>query len=99
MSMSIAQSRQHMAELIEAAQHAPQVITKRNAPVAVLVSTDYFKRSEAAVKTAAPGFYSQLVKLRLRLPPDDDSGIGLPKAGRARRDVAWKRSNAFAAAK
>lgn len=99
MSISIAQSRQHMSELIEAAQHAPQVITKRNAPIAVLVSTDYFKRSEAAAKTATDSFYSQLVELRKRMPLADDSGLGLPTAGRAKRAVAWKRPNAFATAK
>lgn len=99
MSISIAQSRQRMSELIEAAQHAPQVITKRNSPVAVLVSTDYFKRSEAAAKPATDSFFSQLVELRKRLPLDDDSGLALPTAGQAKRVVAWKRPNAFATAK
>jgi len=38
MSISIAQSRQQLSALIAAAQQAPQVITKHNTPVAVLVS-------------------------------------------------------------
>ena len=42
MSISIAESRQHLSALIAAAQLQPQVITNRNKPVAVLVSADYF---------------------------------------------------------
>ncbi len=49
MSISIAQSRQQLSALIAAAQQHPQVITKHNTPVAVLVSADYFARSEASV--------------------------------------------------
>lgn len=64
MSISIAQSRQQLSALIAAAQQEPQVITKRNTPVAVLVSAAYFKRSEAFAQPSATGFYNQLLQLR-----------------------------------
>jgi prevent-host-death family protein len=72
MSASIAQSRQQLAALIEAAQVVPQVITKRNTPVAVLVSTEYFKRTEAAGQRPM-GFYDTLLALRATYLLDDDS--------------------------
>lgn len=99
MSISIAQSRQHLSELIAAAQTTPQVITKHNAPVAVLVSTDYFKRSEAAVKTVADNFYSQLVALRNIHSLDDNSGLDDEVKQKVVRADAWKRSNEFVNAK
>lgn len=94
MSTSIAQSRQQLSALIAAAQQQPQVITNRNKPVAVLVSADYFVRSEAAVKPVAESFYSQLLELREAFPPQDDTGLGGPDA--AARQRAWQRANAFA---
>ncbi len=47
MSTSIAQSRQQFAALVVAAQVTPQVITKRNTPVAVIVSANYFETTLA----------------------------------------------------
>jgi len=94
MSMSIAESRQQLSALIAAAQLQPQVITNRNKPVAVLVSADYFARSEVAVKPVAEGFYSQLLQLRETFPPLDDTGLG--GADPAGRPAAWQRDNAFA---
>ena len=94
--MSIAESRQQLSALIAAAQLQPQVITNRNKPVAVLVSADYFDRSEAAVEHVADGFYSQLMQLRETFPPLDDSGLG--GSDPAVRPAAWQRDNAFAAA-
>ncbi|OIP17404.1 MAG: hypothetical protein CO105_09165 [Comamonadaceae bacterium CG_4_9_14_3_um_filter_60_33] len=94
MSISIAQSRQQLSALIAAAQLQPQIITKRNTPVAVLVSADYFERSEAAVKPAAETFYSQLLRLRETYAPQDDTGlVGVMTAS---RHSAWQRANAFA---
>lgn len=93
MSISIAQSRQQLSALIAAAQQAPQVITNRNTPVAVLVSADYFARSEAAVKPVAESFYSQVLQLREAFPPQDDTG--LVGADAAARPSAWQRANAF----
>lgn len=100
MSISIARSRQQLSSLIAAAQQVPQVITNRNTPVAVLVSADYFKRSEAAVKPAADTFYSQLLQMRESYAPTDNSGLGVKagttKSAPSKRDAAWKRANAFA---
>jgi len=94
MSTSIAQSRQQLSALIAAAQQQPQVITRRNTPVAVLVSADYFARSEAVVKPAADSLYSQVVQLREAFPPQDDTGLGGPDL--VARQTAWQRANAFA---
>ncbi len=94
MSTSIAQSRQQLSALIAAAQQQPQVITNRNKPVAVLVSADYFARSESAVKAEAPSFYSRLLQLRQAHAPQDDVGLGVPEP--ASRGAAWQRANAFA---
>jgi prevent-host-death family protein len=93
MSISIAQSRQQLSALIAAAQQQPQVITNRNTPVAVLVSADYFARSEAAVKPVADSFYSQVLQLRETFPPQDDTGFAGPNS--AARQTAWQRANAF----
>ena len=92
MSISIAQSRQQLSFLIQAAQSEPQVITKRNTPVAVLVSADYFKRTES-VALGADGFHDKLMALRQAHPPLDD--IGIPDLAEARAN-AWARSNSFA---
>ena len=92
MSISIAQLRQHLSALIEAAQQLPQVISKRNKPVAVLVSADYFARTQAAAQPAPESFYSQLMQLRQTYTPEDNSG--LPQS--PTRQSAWQRANAFA---
>ncbi len=93
MSISIAQSRQQLSALIAAAQQQPQVITNRNTPVAVLVSAEYFARSEAAVKPVADSFYSQVLQLREIFPPQDDTGFAGPNP--AARQTAWQRANTF----
>lgn len=95
MSISIAQSRQQLSALIAAAQQQPQVITNRNTPVAVLVSADYFARSEATVKPVADSFYSQVLQLRETFAPQDDAGLAGPNP--AARQSAWQRANAFSA--
>ena len=95
-SMAIAQFRQHLSSLITAAQLAPQTITKRNKAVAVLVSAEYFKRTEAAVAESEAienSFFNQLMTLRSAHPPQDDQGI--PGADQPRIE-AWSRSNLFA---
>ena len=94
MSISIAQSRQQLSALIAAAQQQPQVITNRNKPVAVLVSAEYFARSEAAVKSVDDSFYAQVQQLRETFPPQDDSGLAVPET--AARQSAWQRANGFA---
>jgi prevent-host-death family protein len=93
MSISIAQSRQQLSALIAAAQQQPQVITNRNTPVAVLVSADYFQRSEAAVKPVAESFYSQVLQLRETFKPQNNAGFTGP--GPTARPTAWQRANAF----
>jgi prevent-host-death family protein len=99
MSASIAQSRQQLAALIEAAQVAPQVITKRNTPVAVLVSTDYFKRTEAAGQRPAR-FYDTLLALRATYLADDGFLSGTPKCDSGLdapdQNTPWQRENSFA---
>ena len=94
MSISIAQSRQQLSALIAAAQQQPQIITNRNKPVAVLVSAEYFARSEAAVKPLDDSFYAQVQQLRETFPPQDDSGLAVPET--AARQSAWQRANGFA---
>lgn len=94
MSISIAQSRQQLSALIAAAQQQPQVITKHNTPVAVLVSADYFQRSEVAVKPGAESFYKQLLQLREAFVPQDEIGFVAPTD--AARQAAWQRTNDFA---
>jgi len=96
MSISIAQSRQQLSALIAAAQQAPQVITKHNTPVAVLVSADYFKKSQVAIKPAADTFYSQLNQLREIYAPDDEAGLATPGSITEARQAAWTRANPFA---
>ncbi len=91
MSISIAQSRQQLSSLIDAAQSKPQVITKRNTPVAVLVSAEYFKRTEAAAHSA-DSFYNTLMTLRATYAPLDNTGI--PGAD-ATRMATWTRANSF----
>ncbi len=94
MSISIAQSRQQLSALIAAAQQHPQVITKHNTPVAVLVSADYFARSEASVKPVAESIYKQVLQLRENFAPQDNAGLSGPDL--AARQSAWQRANAFA---
>jgi len=93
MSMSIAQTRQQLSAVIAAAQQQPQVITNRQTPVAVLVSADYFQRSEAAVKPVADSFYQQLLQLRETFVMQDNSGLVGTDA--SARPTAWQRANAF----
>ncbi len=93
MSISIAQSRKQLSALIESAQSTPQVITKRNTPVAVLVSADYFKRTQVAAQ-AAGSYYSTLLALRSTYPPVDDVGIPSISASTS-RTAAWSRLNSF----
>ena len=94
MSISIAQSRQQLSALIAAAQQQPQIITNRNTPVAVLVSAEYFARSQAAVKPVNDSFYAQLQQLRETFPPQDNTGLAVPET--AARQAAWQRANGFA---
>ncbi len=94
MSISIAQSRQQLSALIAAAQQQPQVITNRNKPVAVLVSAEYFARSQAAVKPVDDSFYAQVQQLRETFPPQDDTGLTVPDT--SARQAPWQRANDFA---
>lgn len=95
MSISIAQSRQQLSSLIAAAQQTPQVITKRNTPVAVLVSAAYFELSQAAVKPAAETFFTRLAHLRETYAPEDNLGLTPKGSTKTARAAAWKRENAF----
>lgn len=96
MSISIAQSRQQLSSLIAAAQKQPQVITNRNNPVAVLVSADYFKRTEVAAQPQAESLYSQVLQLRANFMPSDETGLAADAA--SSRAAAWQRPNAFGSA-
>lgn len=101
MTTSIAQSRQQLSALITAAQQQPQIITNRNTPVAVLVSTDYFRRTQTVAapspQPVAPRFYDTLLQLRATLMPEDDEGLPIPPstAASGTRQTAWQRPNAF----
>jgi prevent-host-death family protein len=92
MSISIAQSRQQLSALISAAQAAPQIITKRNKAIAVLVSADYFNRLDAAAAKPDDTFFKQLMQLRADHAPQDDDGLPGVDASRTQ---AWTRANAF----
>jgi prevent-host-death family protein len=92
MPHSITQARKQLSALIAAAQWQPQVITKRNKPVAVLVSPDYFRRSKSAPKPVAENFYSQLLRLRQTLVPLDETGLAGSEADT--RQSAWPRVKA-----
>lgn len=94
MPISIAQSRQQLSALIAAAQQQPQIITRHNTPVAVLVSADYYQRSEAVVKRETVTFYQQLQQLRETFVPQDDTGLAGPTP--TARETDWQRANAFA---
>ena len=96
MAISVAQSRQHLSALIDAAQRTPQVITKRNAPVAVIVSAEYFKRTEVAAHSA-DSFYSSIMSARAAHLPVDDLGLA-GETGQPSRSAAWTRVNSFAVA-
>lgn len=92
MSISIAQSRQHLSALIDAAQAEPQVITKRNKAVAVLVSADYFERSASVAGIGEGNYFQQLMKLRAEHPPQDDGGFFVARGEPA---PSWDRANPF----
>lgn len=96
MSTSIAHFRQYLSSLIEAAQRTPQVITKHDLPVAVLVSHGYFERTQNATSAlplaGADSFYTQLMQLRAAHP--QDSGLELSAIVGKRSDK--QRANAFA---
>jgi prevent-host-death family protein len=92
--LSIAQTRQRLSGLIAAAQQQPQVISKLGKPVAVLVSADYFARSEATLKPPAERFFSQVLQLREAFPPPDESGFGGPDP--CASPSGWQRTDTFA---
>lgn len=93
MTSSIAQTRQQLSAIIEAAQHAPQIITKHNAPVAVLVSAEFFNACAPLQRPAAACFYDRLQVLRTQNVPNDNSGL---EASTAAAGTKWQRSNPFA---
>ncbi len=101
MSHSIAQSRQQLSALIELAQTAPQVITKHNTPVAVLVSNEYFEKTAAATQPKL-SFYEHFMALREKYAPLDDEGFDLQfqiekdsTPDGYSRVKAWTRPNSF----
>ena len=61
--------------------------------MAVLVSADYFQRSEAAVKPMDESLYSQLLQLRKTFVMQDDTGLA--GAEPTARQTTWQRANAF----
>jgi prevent-host-death family protein len=76
MSHSITQTRQQLSALIDLAQTTPQVITRHNTPVAVLVSNDYFERTVPAVQPKL-SFYEEFLAIREKYSPLDDEGFDL----------------------
>ncbi len=83
-AQSVAQSRQNLPSLIEAAQVSPQIIAKRGQPVAALVSYDYFQKAQEALKQQqtqhAPSFYERLMALRVAFEPSDEMGLSLERS-------------------
>jgi prevent-host-death family protein len=93
MPTSITQSRQQLSSLIALAQQQPQVITSRNKPVAVLVSTDYFARNQVAAQTDGQCLFDRVQGLREKFAPQDETG--LDAAASSQRQAAWQRGNTF----
>ena len=93
MPTSITQSRQQLASLIALAQQQPQVITHRNKPVAVLVSTDYFARNQVAAQTDGQRLFDRVQGLREKFAPQDDTGLDAAES--SPRQTAWQRGNAL----
>jgi prevent-host-death family protein len=93
MPTSITQSRQQLSSLIALAQQQPQVITHRNKPVAVLVSTDYFARNQAAAHTDGQCLFDRVQGLREKFAPQDDTGLDAAES--SPRQTACQRGNAF----
>ena len=75
MPTSITQSRKQLSSLIALAQQQPQVITCRNKPVAVLVSTDYFACNQATAQTAVRSLFDRVQGLREKFVPQDETGL------------------------
>jgi prevent-host-death family protein len=75
MPTSISQTRQQLSSLIALAQQQPQVITHRNKPVAVLVSTDYFARNQTAPHTGGQCLFDRVQGSREKYAPQDDAGL------------------------
>jgi PHD/YefM family antitoxin component YafN of YafNO toxin-antitoxin module len=89
---TVAQSRQNLAALIAAAQDAPQVITRHDKPVAVMVSPDFFTRAQGVALDSNQSFFNQLMQARKQFPPSDDKGLP-PQA--LKRRASWQRANPF----
>jgi prevent-host-death family protein len=94
MTTSIAETRQNLPSLIDAAQSTPQIITKRNKPVAVLVSVDFFNRTERLNNASPVSFFQELLQLRKVFAPTDNLGLIGAKIS-VRRQGAWTRANEF----
>lgn len=89
---SVAQTRQQLSAIIEAAQHAPQIITNHNTPVAVLVSPAFFNACAPVLPPATARFFDRLQVLRAQNSPNDNNGLEASNNAVA----AWRRDNAFA---
>jgi prevent-host-death family protein len=78
-AQSVAQSRQNLPSLIEAAQATPQIIAKRGQAVAALVSYEYFQKAQVVLSQQQdhemPNFYERLIALRNAFEPSDELGF------------------------
>jgi prevent-host-death family protein len=88
-AQSVAQSRQNLPSLIEAAQVTPQIIAKRGQAVAALVSYEYFQRAQALLSKQnahdAPNFHERLMALRSAFEPNDEFGLGFENKDTSRK--------------
>ena len=60
----------------------------------MLVSADYFARSEACLKPVEESSYQQVLQQRETFAPQDKAGLAGPDL--ASRKSAWQRANTFA---
>lgn len=91
-TQTIASSRQNLAAVISAAQEQPQIITRHDKPVAIVVSPEYFQNASGSA-SASGGFFSQLMQARQQFASTDNAGL---KGRVPSRKSSWQRSNPFA---
>ncbi len=91
-TQTIASSRQNLAAVIAAAQEQPQIITRHDKPVAIVVSPEYFENASGSA-SAHGNFFSKLMQARQQFAPRDNAGL---KGRVPSRKSSWQRSNPFA---
>jgi prevent-host-death family protein len=66
-SWSVQDAKNRFSEVVEAARHGPQTVTKHGKPVAVVVDVSEYERLRRVERARAPSFSDVL----LAMPQDD----------------------------